>query len=92
MACQNCMKDKNKKEKVRNFETIGVRRSFEDALPETQSRNVENAAAEKEVTENETDTNPKAQYWAILDAKGIKYKKTFGIDALIQLVNESNEA
>jgi hypothetical protein len=88
MACLNCKK--NNEKRVRNFETIGVRRSFDEPLNEGESRSADTES--QTATENETDTNPKAQYWAILDAKGIKYKKTFGIDALIQLVNESNEA
>jgi len=88
MACQNCMKNKDKKEKVRNFETIGVRRSFEDALPETQSRNVESIEAESEALS--ANPNTKDMLIAILTERGVDFKRTYGVDKLTQLVNDSN--
>lgn len=88
MACQNCMKDKNKKEKVRNFETIGVRRSFEDALPEIESRNVDNTEAENEAIS--ASPNTKDMLIAILTERGVDFKRTYGVDKLTQLVNDSN--
>jgi len=39
------------------------------------------------IVEVETDELTKEQYWAILEEKGIEYKKTYGINKLKELAN-----
>lgn len=55
--------------------------------PKTEQPEMEEVVSES--TESSVEEITKEQYWAMLDAKGVEYKKTYGITKLKEL-NDAN--